>query len=112
MNTQQFVIISSTCRICVHQKHVCDGQNDCPLGEDEVNCPVEQNCPEPRQCEQLCIKSARGRDECACRLGYLMGQNKRKYEGEKSIIYHKLIKLIPLIHPSGTAARTSMSANF
>ncbi|ALC49629.1 CG8909 [Drosophila busckii] len=63
--------------ICVHQKHVCDGQNDCPFGEDEVNCPVEQKCTEPRQCEQLCIKTAQGKDECACRLGYLMHENKR-----------------------------------
>ncbi|EDW86389.2 uncharacterized protein Dwil_GK17732 [Drosophila willistoni] len=63
-------------KICVHQKHVCDGQNDCPLGEDEVNCPEEQICPDHKQCEQLCIKTARGRDECACRLGYLMNENK------------------------------------
>ncbi|KAL9884451.1 LDL receptor related protein 4 [Glossina fuscipes fuscipes] len=64
-------------KICVHQKHVCDGQNDCPFGEDEVNCPHYRDCESDAKCEQLCITTAKGRKECACRLGFLMHQNKQ-----------------------------------
>ncbi|XP_014091454.2 low-density lipoprotein receptor-related protein 4 [Bactrocera oleae] len=64
-------------KICVHQKHVCDGQNDCPLGEDEVNCPHPRTCGENSRCEQLCITTAKGREECACNLGFLMHENHR-----------------------------------
>ncbi|KPU81706.1 uncharacterized protein Dana_GF20504, isoform D [Drosophila ananassae] len=63
-------------KICVHQKHICDGYRDCPSGEDELNCPKQQKCLDPMQCEQLCIKTSLGIDECACRLGYLMDQNR------------------------------------
>ncbi|XP_053950646.1 low-density lipoprotein receptor-related protein 4 [Anastrepha ludens] len=64
-------------KICVHQKHVCDGQNDCPLGEDEVNCPHPRTCGENSPCEQLCITTAKGREECACNLGFLMHENRK-----------------------------------
>ncbi|XP_017469873.1 PREDICTED: low-density lipoprotein receptor-related protein 4-like [Rhagoletis zephyria] len=64
-------------KICVHQKHVCDGQNDCPFGEDEVNCPHPRTCGEKSRCEQLCITTAKGREECACNLGFLMHENRR-----------------------------------
>ncbi|KNC20826.1 hypothetical protein FF38_11235 [Lucilia cuprina] len=64
-------------KICVHQKHVCDGQNDCPLGEDEINCPHYRECEPGSKCEQLCVTSPRGREECACRLGFLMNSNKK-----------------------------------
>lgn len=62
----------------MHQKHVCDGQNDCPLGEDEINCPHYRECEPGSKCEQLCITTPRGREECACRLGFLMNPNKKK----------------------------------
>lgn len=64
-------------KICVHQKHVCDGQFDCPLGEDESNCPTVQECPSNSRCEQLCVSAPRSKDDCACRLGYVMHENKR-----------------------------------
>lgn len=65
-------------RICVHQKHICDGHNECPAGEDEADCPKERKCSEPSPCEQLCIETTAGSNECACRLGYVMDKNKVK----------------------------------
>lgn len=32
---------TTNARICVNQKHTCDGQFDCLKGEDEA----EENCP-------------------------------------------------------------------
>ncbi|XP_037724672.1 low-density lipoprotein receptor-related protein 4 isoform X2 [Drosophila subpulchrella] len=63
-------------KICVHQKHICDGHNECPAGEDEADCPKERKCLEPSPCEQLCIETNAGLEECACRLGYVMDKNK------------------------------------
>lgn len=33
----------SNAHICVNQKHICDGQLNCPNGEDEKNCPKREN---------------------------------------------------------------------
>ncbi|GAB0097057.1 low-density lipoprotein receptor-related protein 4 [Sergentomyia squamirostris] len=66
---------SSNIKICVNQKHVCDGQNDCPGAEDEQNCPVPRSCGPNSKCEQLCITTSSGRDECTCRLGFILHVN-------------------------------------
>ncbi|XP_055684209.1 low-density lipoprotein receptor-related protein 4 [Lutzomyia longipalpis] len=66
---------SSNIKICVNQKHVCDGQNDCPGAEDEQNCPKPRSCGPNSKCEQLCITTSNGRDECSCRVGFILHAN-------------------------------------
>lgn len=67
------------CRICVNQKHVCDGRKDCLNGEDEINCPKVKNCTSRSKCEQLCYASPDGRSEsCGCRNGFTLDKNKLK----------------------------------
>jgi hypothetical protein len=62
--------------VCVNQKHICDKIKDCQNGEDEENCPIDQHpCPANSRCEQLCITSAARREECACRVGYVLAPN-------------------------------------
>lgn len=65
-------------RICVNQKHVCDGRNDCPNGDDEKGCPVLKKCDSRSKCEQLCVTSHENKDECACRVGFVLHENKHK----------------------------------
>lgn len=65
-------------RICVNQKHICDGQNDCLRGEDEKNCPKEKTCDANSKCEQLCLVTSDGQEACACRVGFTLHENKRK----------------------------------
>lgn len=62
-------------RICVNQKHICDGYKDCPGAEDERNCPQPKTCPSNSKCEQLCVVNAKGADECACKVGYTLHPN-------------------------------------
>lgn len=66
---------SSSQRICVNQKHICDGHNDCPNGADEENCPIEHPCGAHSRCEQLCITNYQAREECACKIGFVLAQN-------------------------------------
>lgn len=68
----------SNAHICVSQKHICDGQFNCPNGEDEKNCPKHRECEKGTECEQLCITSSSGAKECACRVGYVLHENKHK----------------------------------
>lgn len=65
-------------RICVNQKHVCDGMLDCPNGEDESDCPKRTECNATSKCEQLCIRTSNGEGACACRVGYILSDNKQK----------------------------------
>lgn len=69
---------TSNARICVNQKHVCDGQKDCLNGEDEKNCPTQGKCESNSKCEQLCVTKIDGKSECACKLGYVLHENKYK----------------------------------
>lgn len=69
---------SSNARICVNQKHICDGQFDCLQGEDEQNCPTPKKCEPNSKCEQLCITKSNGEDGCACKVGFVLHENKRK----------------------------------
>lgn len=62
-------------RICVNQKHICDGHNDCPAAEDEKNCPTHRECGTNSKCEQMCITSFNGREDCACRNGFSIHSN-------------------------------------
>lgn len=55
---------------CINKKHVCDGQRDCPRGEDEKDCPSKRNCETTSNCTQLCITRANGDFGCTCRAGY------------------------------------------
>lgn len=68
-------------RICVNQKHICDGYDDCPGAEDELNCPKPRQCGSNSKCEQLCVVSTKGQDECACRLGYTLHSNGYRWVG-------------------------------
>lgn len=69
----------SNSHLCVNQKHVCDGQFNCPNGEDEKNCSTSRECEKNTKCEQLCITSSNGVKGCACRIGYVLHENKYKY---------------------------------
>jgi low-density lipoprotein receptor-related protein 4 len=60
---------------CVSQKHICDGHKDCNNGEDELNCSTPSICPPNTRCKQLCAKSASGKDECACSIGYILSSD-------------------------------------
>lgn len=62
-------------RICVNQKHICDGYNDCPGAEDEFNCPKPRQCGANSKCEQSCVVTAKGADDCSCRIGYTLHPN-------------------------------------
>lgn len=77
LNNYEVILIGfkSVCRICVKQKHVCDGLLDCPNGEDEANCPTINDCPPSSKCEQLCTKKAKGEDGCTCKIGYMLEEN-------------------------------------
>lgn len=55
---------------CINKKHVCDGQRDCPKGEDEKDCPKKRDCDKGTNCTQLCITTADGKDACSCMPGY------------------------------------------
>lgn len=58
---------------CINKKHVCDGQRDCPKGEDEKDCPVKRTCAKTSNCAQLCITHANGTLGCTCHAGYKLG---------------------------------------
>lgn len=60
------------------QKHVCDGIYDCLQGEDEINCPAPKPCNANSKCEQICIRTHDNQDACACRVGYVLSENKYK----------------------------------
>ena len=41
---------------CLPVRYVCDGREDCLLGEDELNCPLPLSCPGMMKCrESICI---------------------------------------------------------
>lgn len=58
---------------CILQKHICDGNKDCIQGEDEENCPAVHSCASNSKCQQLCVTSSAGKEECSCKVGYLLG---------------------------------------
>lgn len=61
---------------CVSQKHICDGHKDCMQGEDEENCPALRTCEANTKCQQLCITTSTGKDECSCKVGYILGADR------------------------------------
>ncbi|KAG8234142.1 hypothetical protein J437_LFUL007508, partial [Ladona fulva] len=61
--------------ICLPMRRVCDGQRDCPSGEDEKRCPVKKECKKGSRCNQVCITTADGKDGCACNPGYKLAPN-------------------------------------
>ncbi|XP_046395098.1 low-density lipoprotein receptor-related protein 4-like [Ischnura elegans] len=61
--------------LCLPRRRVCDGQKDCPAGEDEKRCPVKKECKKGTRCTQLCITNADGKDACACNPGYRLAPN-------------------------------------
>lgn len=69
---------TTNARICVSQKHICDGQPDCLKGEDELNCPKPTKCATNSKCEQLCVITSDNQEACACRIGFVLHENKHK----------------------------------
>lgn len=69
--------VQTPSRICVQQKHICDGRLDCINGEDELNCPERRNCTAawPDRCEHHCVQLPDGPLACDCRLGYTLHTN-------------------------------------
>ncbi|XP_062539561.1 low-density lipoprotein receptor-related protein 4 [Armigeres subalbatus] len=66
---------SSNDPLCINQKNVCDGHKDCVNGEDEQRCPIVHRCGAQSSCEQQCITAYSGREECKCRMGFLLHGN-------------------------------------
>ncbi|XP_011296947.1 low-density lipoprotein receptor-related protein 4 isoform X1 [Fopius arisanus] len=61
---------------CINKKRLCDGIPDCPLKEDEDNCPKKRNCTSKDKCKQQCILTASNENACACDSGFsLSGDN-------------------------------------
>lgn len=90
------LLLPNPIRICVHQKHICDGRKDCLNGEDELNCPTVRNCTSDDDCAQLCTTTNttnttvattatpsagntayRTQRGCACHVGYRLHDNGR-----------------------------------
>ncbi|XP_071452392.1 low-density lipoprotein receptor-related protein 4 isoform X2 [Hetaerina americana] len=61
--------------LCLPRRRVCDGQKDCPSGEDEKRCPVKKECKKGTRCTQLCVTNADGNDGCACNPGYKLAHD-------------------------------------
>lgn len=60
---------------CINKKHVCDGQKDCPKGEDERDCPTKRECEKGSNCTQQCITHANGKHACTCFPGYKLSSD-------------------------------------
>lgn len=65
-------VVRDAFRNCVNRKHVCDGMNDCPQGDDEQKCPTKRACDHDDLCEKTCITTFEGSPGCACPVGYLL----------------------------------------
>lgn len=63
---------------CIGKKHRCDGQKDCPKGEDEENCPAKRECERDTKCKQLCVTTADGKNGCACFNGFKLAPDGHK----------------------------------
>ncbi|XP_066603816.1 low-density lipoprotein receptor-related protein 4 [Prorops nasuta] len=57
---------------CINVKLVCDGIANCPLGDDEANCPKNRECTKQDKCQQRCILTANNETACACELGFFL----------------------------------------
>lgn len=51
---------TTNARICVNQKHVCDGQFDCLKGEDEA----DETCPKVIYYTKNCVFLKKDLNEC------------------------------------------------
>ncbi|CAD6208044.1 GSCOCG00010318001-RA-CDS [Cotesia congregata] len=55
---------------CIARKHICDGIADCPLKEDEQDCPQRRNCTATDKCTQHCVTLVTGVKTCSCDVGF------------------------------------------
>lgn len=60
---------------CISKKRLCDGLADCPLKEDEANCPKKRNCTSTDKCKQQCILTAANENACACDPGFALAND-------------------------------------
>ncbi|KAK0093543.1 hypothetical protein PV326_013307, partial [Microctonus aethiopoides] len=60
---------------CISKKHLCDGVIDCPLKEDEMNCPKKRECTSTDRCLQRCILTANNTNACACEPGFILASD-------------------------------------
>ncbi|KAF7998627.1 hypothetical protein HCN44_011035 [Aphidius gifuensis] len=60
---------------CISKKHQCDGFPDCPLKEDEYNCPKKRPCKKTDKCSQQCILTVNNKNACSCESGYTLGND-------------------------------------
>lgn len=65
----------NTTAYCINKKNVCDGQKDCPQGEDELNCPTKRECEHGTKCKQLCITTSTKTKACSCLPGYMLAKD-------------------------------------
>lgn len=89
--------LSSAFRACVNRKHVCDGQKDCPLGDDEDNCSQKRECEPDTKCEHSCITTAAKQPACSCKPGYVLAEDEYSYADNYSFYLHKLSNVHILI---------------
>ena len=43
---------------------------DCPGGEDEMDCTVQKECDAGSRCQHTCVVMPNGTAACGCRSGY------------------------------------------
>lgn len=51
---------------------------DCLNGEDEKNCPTVRECEPNTKCEQMCATADHSQQECSCKIGFVLHENKHK----------------------------------
>ncbi|XP_034949215.1 LOW QUALITY PROTEIN: low-density lipoprotein receptor-related protein 4 [Chelonus insularis] len=67
------LIIPFTHFYCISKKRLCDGFPDCPLKDDEKDCPTKRKCTANDKCTQQCILTSNNEDACACDTGFILG---------------------------------------
>ncbi|XP_057339839.1 low-density lipoprotein receptor-related protein 4-like isoform X2 [Microplitis mediator] len=60
---------------CIARKHLCDGLADCPLKEDEKDCPKRRNCTSTDKCTQHCVLTVTGEKTCSCDVGFTLAKD-------------------------------------
>ena len=55
--------------------HVCNGDRDCPNGEDELDCTIQKECDAASRCQHTCLVLSNGTAACGCRSGFRLASD-------------------------------------